>query len=314
MNWTRRKFLKVATGATVGVSLSALTRPKGAQPKRPKRPNILFIITDQQRKDAMGAYGNTILRTPNMDRIAREGIRFENFFIASFPCSPSRASFLTGLHHHSHGVISNNLVLNPKLPNLGQLLSDAGYHTAWMGKWHLAGPDKLIYDERGIPIGRKRASASEFTPPEKLGFETVVSAGRDYLRYLRRLGLEEPLPGKKVRGGHHTVIQDGHSVIPEEHCVEAFLAKEAVKFIHAQRNSERPFFLGLSFPGPHRPMTPPKPWDKIYSPDDMVLPANHRDDMSNKPAVTQRRFRWFMLRKGLNPASLKRALVFENEM
>ncbi|HIE09020.1 MAG TPA: hypothetical protein EYP65_04145, partial [Armatimonadetes bacterium] len=118
-----------------------------------RRPNLLFIITDQQRKNAMGAYANPIIRTPNMDRLAREGMKFEGMFIAAFPCSPSRASFLTGLYHHEHKVFINDLVLNPRIPNLGEVLKRAGYITAWMGKWHLAGPYEPVCDERGKPIG-----------------------------------------------------------------------------------------------------------------------------------------------------------------
>lgn len=296
-------------GAVVGASLAR----KQVEAQTPARPNILFIITDQQRKDAMGAYGNPLLRTPHLDRLASEGIRFEHFFIAAFPCSPSRASFLTGLYPHTHGVVVNNLILDPSLPNLGALLQQAGYHTAWMGKWHLAGPNRLVRDEQGRALKQERAPADERTPPLRLGFETEVSAGLHYLNYLRQLGLEEPLPGRKVRGGHHTVIQDGHSVIPEEHFVSAFLAREAVKFLEAQRDAERPFFLGLSFPGPHRPMTPPEPWDKLYHPEQMVLPANHRDLMTHKPR-SHRQFHWYMLREGLNPANLKRYLVYEEEM
>jgi predicted AlkP superfamily pyrophosphatase or phosphodiesterase len=77
-----------------------------------RKPNIIFIITDDQRWDSLGATGNTLAKTPNIDRLAREGASFRNFFTTTPLCSPSRASFLTGRYAHTHGVINNDL-LNP---------------------------------------------------------------------------------------------------------------------------------------------------------------------------------------------------------
>ena len=105
----RRDALRI-----LGASLASLPGARTASGQRATargrnavRPNIVFIMTDDQRQDAMSAYGNPILRTPNMDAIGAGGMRFTEFFVTNSLCQPSRASFLTGLYSHSHGVLSN---------------------------------------------------------------------------------------------------------------------------------------------------------------------------------------------------------------
>jgi len=113
-----------------------------AAPQR-GRPNIVFILTDDQRWDALQSAGHPFVQTPNIDRIGHEGARFRNAFVTTPLCSPSRASFLTGLYVHSHQVVGNgnNNARSHELVTFPRLLHDAGYETAYFGKWHMGNDD-----------------------------------------------------------------------------------------------------------------------------------------------------------------------------
>ncbi len=102
-----------------------------------KRPNVLFILCDDIRWNALSCAGHPALKTPNIDRLAKEGVRFENMFCTTSLCSPSRASILTGLYAHGHGVRDNFTELPSNLTHWPQRLREEGYETAYMGKWHM---------------------------------------------------------------------------------------------------------------------------------------------------------------------------------
>ena len=102
-----------------------------------QRPNVLVIITDDQRWDALGCLGHPLLKTPNLDRLATEGARFANAFVTTSLCSPSRATMLSGLYAHRHGVLNNFTEYPDALPSYPKRLREAGYETAYFGKWHM---------------------------------------------------------------------------------------------------------------------------------------------------------------------------------
>ena len=103
----------------------------------PKRPNILFILCDDIRWDHLSCAGHPSIKTPNIDRLANEGVHFRNMFCTTSLCSPSRASILSGLYAHSHGVQNNFTEYPNDLPSFPTRLHETGYETAYIGKWHM---------------------------------------------------------------------------------------------------------------------------------------------------------------------------------
>ncbi|MBL7220503.1 MAG: sulfatase [Phycisphaerae bacterium] len=139
----RREFLRTvglsAATATVGCRTGGIA-PRAAGDGR-KRPNVVFILTDDQRWDMMSCAGHPFLKTPNLDRIAVEGAMFENMFVTTSLCSPSRASFLSGLYAHTHGVVNNFTDYPSRMTSFPMRLQQEGYETAYIGKWHMGEKD-----------------------------------------------------------------------------------------------------------------------------------------------------------------------------
>ena len=130
----RRTFLAaVLIGAAIAIG--ACRRAPAEQ--APRRPNILFILLDDLRWDALGYAGHPYVKTPQIDRLANEGVNFKNAFCTTSLCSPSRASLLSGLYAHKHGVTNNFTEFPAQLDKFPETLHQAGYDTAYIGKWHM---------------------------------------------------------------------------------------------------------------------------------------------------------------------------------
>ena len=271
--------------------------------KDKKQPmNLVFIMTDQQPTSTLGCYGNPLNPTPNLDRLAQTGMRFTNFYISAFPCSPSRASMLTGLYPQKHGVITNNVLLEDKIPSLGFIMQDSGRNTGYFGKSHLKGHMyrdmpwrepfngswfwKRIPDKREYKFERAEGGYGEDHP--QLGFETWAGGWKDYHDYLRNVGLGDLLKERQIPGNHNDLPSAGrnehrYSLLPEEHHMASFFAQKAKQFIRSQHEKNQPFGMVLSFYGPHLPVAPPRPWDEKFSLDQCPLPPNHHDSLDGKP-------------------------------
>ena len=124
-------------GLTFLLNCISCQREKGGAADNNNKPNVVFIITDDQRWDAVSVAGNPSLKTPNIDRLASEGVYFTNYFCTTSLCSPSRASILSGLYAHTHGVVDNFTEYPKDMAAFPGVLQSVGYETAYIGKWHM---------------------------------------------------------------------------------------------------------------------------------------------------------------------------------
>ena len=215
------------------------------------KPNIIFILTDDQRYDEIGAVGNfPWLVTPNLDKLLREGINFENAFVTTSLCGPSRASFLTGTYANRHGVVVNEYVdYDKKLPTFATLLQEVGYQTAYFGKWHQA------------MHNRPRPGFNKW----------MVFWGQG--KYFNDALLTET--------GENFYIPEGKYLTDQ-------LNELAVEFIDKASKEDNPFMLYLSHKALHEPFTPPARHKNLYK--DMEIPTQDdlNDDISTKPKYIQK--------------------------
>ncbi len=218
-------------------------------------PNLLFVYTDEQRYDTMGAYGNRQIETPNLDRFAESATVFEEAYVTQPVCTPSRSTLLTGLYPHTNGCTANNVPLPPEVACLPEMLAEGDYVCGHHGKWHLGDeifPQHGFEDWRAIEDMYRR-----YYRPDKP--RDQVS---HYQRWLRAQGLEPPEGDAFNRG---QVAQ-----LAEEYSKPAYLAREATRFLSENRHN--PFVLFVNFLEPHMPFTGPR--DDQYDPDEIPLPDN----------------------------------------
>lgn len=213
------------------------------------RPNIVLFVADQLNARAVAAYGDTTVRTPTIDALARDGARFANAYCQSPLCMPSRSSFNTGLYPHACGVLHNPVVLHEGFKTLAEILSDAGYATGGFG--HLGGD--------GLERGYDRK------------VDLVDPPIRDaYLREQRAV---------RAMGNRHSSALCGPHPFPESEVQDTVATDLAVKFVD---HAEGPFYLQLSFMDPHIPLLVPQRFVDLY--DDVPLPPTWQDELAGKPA------------------------------
>ena len=221
----------------------------------PNQPNLLFIFTDEQRYDTLAAYGNRHLAMPNLNHLAEESIVFDRTYVTQAVCTPSRASLLTGLYPHSHGLTENNLQLSTSIPCLPEMMDTSDYAVSYHGKWHLG--DEIFAQH---------------------GFEEFISVEDEYNRYY------SPERDPNARSNYHQFLLKNGFIpangklfgrqeaahLPEEFGKPAFLAQTASKFI--REHQKQPFILFVNFLEPHMPFTSPR--DDQYDPRQVQLPEN----------------------------------------
>jgi arylsulfatase A-like enzyme len=226
------------------VALAASARSATQNRPTAKPPNIVFIMSDDHAAHAVSAYGSRLIKTPNIDRLAREGMKFENCFVTNSICTPSRAAILTGKYSHLNGVPVFNHI-DGSQPMLQKYLQQAGYHTGVVGKWHLGGNDPKRPDD-GKPTG---FDYWNILPGQGAYFDPVMI---------------EMGERKKLTGYTTDVVTD-----------------VAIDFLK-NRPREKPFFLMYHHKAPHRNWQPDEKHRKLFENVVVPEPATFNDDYKGK--------------------------------
>ncbi len=246
------------------------------------RPNILLITSDQQHFSTLGTV-NPAIRTPALDRLCREGARFDRAYCVNPTCTPTRASIITGLYPSQHGAWSLGTKLFEDVPVLGDYLVRAGYSTTLIGKAHFQ-PLKRRYEYESIecqPLMRNLEYWRQFHGPW-YGFQHIEiarmhgcesHAGQHYAIWLEEHGLKNwrdffedwpPNPEKARR-----LRADRHWKLPEEFHYTHWTGERTIAAIERAAAEGRPFFTWASFHDPHPPYVVSEPWAGMYDPEDM---------------------------------------------
>ena len=275
-------------------------------------PNVLFIITDQQRADHLGFMGNPVVKTPNYDRIAASGLVFDNAWVSNPVCMPNRSTIMTGRMPSSHGVTFNDRSLDWGVNTFVRRFRKAGYRTGCLGKSHL---QHGISKNSMVPF--RGESSGEVPYPsgwdQVEDFEPYVDGlpedpgdfyGFDHIRFsldhgsravghhlqwaLKRGGrLEDLLIDQDTYAGGENISPHWRQIYrppyPEELHSSNFVTEQTIEFIDEAESQNKPWLAWCSFPDPHHPMTPPGRWFDAYRPEDMTLPESRHDTLADAP-------------------------------
>ena len=220
------------------------------------RPNILIFYPDQMRADAMGCAGAKVAKTPNIDRLANEGVHFTEAYTSYPICCPFRASVLTGKYAQGHGMVQNHFPLRGDQTFLAEMLKGIGYQTGYIGKWHLEGGPKPGF----VPKDRR------------FGFDHFIGFNRGH-EYQKSVFFDDagtPHFSKRFEPDYQT--------------------DQLIDFIDAsvQNDSDKPFFGYVSYGPPHFPNNMPDHWRHMYAPEDVDLPVGVPNMDAQRDAVARR--------------------------
>jgi arylsulfatase A-like enzyme len=225
-----------------------------------RAPNIVFFQVDQLRQDALGCYGNTICKTPHLDRLAAEGLLFDRAYTTSPVCSPSRASLLTGLYPHNHGVMINTHIapawsrgLSPDIPTFSRALKEAGYVLDYVGKWHVhqdLGPEEYGFDRHLAPHWKRNVD-----PDSKIAID--------------------------FPSGSQVVA--GTNLLPKEEYNSWLCTEQGIACLRERAKSEQPFFLRIDTAAPHFANIIPEPYASMYDPAAIRPWPNFEENFEGKP-------------------------------
>lgn len=252
------------------------------------RRNILFLMTDQHRTDTLPCYGNTVINTPNLDRIADGGTCFERFYTPTAICTPARASLFTGLFPFRHGMFINperaggaQTEIPEALTVLSTPLREVGYRVGHAGKWHIGrdrGPEYYGMDGEHLP-----GALNPFSQPS-------------YTKWLEEndfppFGVSDPIYGVAHNGTGRGHLIAGRLNQPKEATMERFITHQAIDLLRSYAeggaSDVAPFWLTASWFGPHLPYLIPSEYYDMYDPELVELPASMAETFDGKPPIQQ---------------------------
>ncbi|HML75188.1 MAG TPA: sulfatase-like hydrolase/transferase [Anaerohalosphaeraceae bacterium] len=299
----RREFLKAAAISAAVTGLSGYAEGLRITEGRNNKPNLLFIMPDQLRWDALSIAGNAVIQTPNIDRLARQGAYFKNAYSACAVCGPVRSTILTGHTVENTGVRNHDLVYYAEKeglmtqPTFDEILTEQGYQCEYYGKWHSVSKHAAIYKN---PFNKDKKGRSVFGP------EGQSLIYRDYLdQHVPQRELKEGefyddisqrpyranpmdrcygMSNAQVKANQLQIVQPdqhGELLMDKEHTITAFQARQTMEAI--ERLKDKPFSITCSFQCPHTPILPTQPYYGMYPAKDMVPPASIDDAMTNSP-------------------------------
>jgi arylsulfatase A-like enzyme len=323
-NATRRNFLmQVSLGTTAavvglnsneGLAQSPAERETGTakqgrklssarRAKQSHRPNIIFIMADQLGARFVGCYGSGVDSTPTLDRLAREGLRFDRFYASAPVCAPNRASILTGRSPEIHGIVTNNLALQSDNPTFAHLLREEGYRTAMFGKIHQTPMqwqpamdlDHLGFDEhqvcedprwgpyidwvkknhpRHYDIALAATNAHSGTVIATNPFETQQGASAEQVRIKKEAFAKYMQPRLDASEWERMYV----SPLPVEIHDTTYITECSLDFLK-RASAVQPFLCHISYVDPHDPYEPSEPYASMYDPEKMpdALPAEWVD-------------------------------------
>jgi arylsulfatase A-like enzyme len=241
-----------------------------------RRPNLFLILMDQWRFDTLGANGGSICRTPNIDALSRDGVRCLRAYTPIGLCSPTRASLLTGLYPHAHGMLNNcheeDAILSElpsEVPTFTEALAANGYRLGYAGKWH---------------VGLRKG-------PDSRGFKLAAASKDDYRNYRTEQGLpgDAGPPSDTVFAdlGRWQMPVAGTDPTPPDKTYTSFIVDETLRLLDRLVEDDAPFLLVASVFGPHHPYFVPEPYASMYDPGQLDPWPSFAENFENKPAIHQ---------------------------
>jgi arylsulfatase A-like enzyme len=281
-------------------------------------PNIILIITDQQRMDTLGYLGRTPCKTPNMDRIAKEGISYEQNLCTSPLCSPSRASIFTSKYPHQLDMLKNNGTLQEPA-HLTDTLREKGYYTAYAGKWHLEPMRQpKAFEDRAKELGLDKVHGGHVLPKGQRvvdsWFDDAYGQGSyDYSVWCEENGLPDgwPVSDDDVRTHRKpsmSIPKTKRQDLDPKNTYDAWVTDIALDYLR-NRPKEKPFFLVTGYFGPHPPFNIPEPYYSMYAHEDIPEPPNFGPQLNEPRSNTDSYYRLLFEDHGENWEAWKKSMA-----